>query len=122
MSTWISRLFPRVETRLAEAPHAPLHGRLAEPDWEPMPEQELLRHEGAIVLSQVEDLQSKVQSLHDLVSRGPGKADRQLGFLVDLLDDDLQKLHDRLQQGSGRAADHGQPLDDVDLREIEQRR
>lgn len=100
----LNRLFPhRVEVRVAEAPHATLHGRLAEPDWKPMTEQELLGYERKILVSTIDDLQSKVQTLHDLIIHGPGRHDRQVGFLADLLDNDLQKLRDRIERGAGGA-------------------
>lgn len=118
----LNRLFPhRVEVRGAEAPHAPLRGRLAETDWTPMTDQELLGYERKILVSTLGDLQSKVQTLHDLITHGPGRHDRQLGLLANLLDDDLQKLKDRLEKGPQGRPDHGRPVDDVDLKEVDRR-
>ncbi len=118
----LNRLFPhRVEVRVAEAPHAPLSGRLAETEWKPMTDQELLGYERKIIVSTLEDLQSKTQTLHDLITHGPGRHDRRLGFLADLLDDDLQKLRDRIEQGPADRPGHGRPVDDVDLEELDRR-
>lgn len=118
----LNRLFPhRVEVRVAEAPHAPLTGRLAESTWEPMTDRELLGFERKIIVSTLEDLQSKTQTLHDLIIHGPGRHDRQLGLLANLLDDDLQKLRDRIEQGPSDRPAHGRSLDDVDLKELDRR-
>lgn len=119
----LNRLFSRrVEVRVAEAPHAPLTGRLSESSWEPMTEGELLGYERQILLSTIEDMQSKTQTLHDLIIQGPGRYDRQLGLLATMLEDDLLKLRGRIEQGPAVRPDHGRPVDEVDLNEIDRRR
>ncbi len=119
----LARTFGRpVDVHFEEAPHAPLRGSLAGLDWSPMSDGKLSSHELTIVTSQIEDIQSKADKLREMVDHGPGRHDRQLNFLSELLLDDLKQLKDRIARMYGQVPDHGRPLDNVDEREIEQRR
>lgn len=96
----LNRLFPRrVEVRLAESPHAPLTGRLAEPEGDPPMDPDVPGYERQILVSTIEDLKSKVSELHGRILRGPGRDDRQLVLLADLLEDDLFRLGSQLERG-----------------------
>lgn len=118
----LNRFFPRrVEVCVAEAPHAPLTGLLAETAGETKQAPDVPDYERQILRSAIEDLKSKSSELHRRILAGPGREDRQLGLLADLLEDDLCRLGSQLERGAAPRPNHGRRVDDLDWKELDRR-